>query len=83
VGRCELNSTGSGYGPGASCCEAGNETSGSIKAEYFLSNCVTVSLSRTLLHGVKDLFHSSGVLDQQNSTSGSCEETYVALCMKL
>jgi hypothetical protein len=27
--RCRLNSTGSGQGPVASCCECGDETSGS------------------------------------------------------
>jgi hypothetical protein len=31
VGSCELDSSGSGYGAVAGCCEHDNETSGSIR----------------------------------------------------
>jgi hypothetical protein len=37
VGRFELDSSGSGYGPHAGSCEHGNESSGSIKGGEFLS----------------------------------------------
>jgi hypothetical protein len=33
AGGCGLDSTGSGYGPMASCCECGDETSGSCATE--------------------------------------------------
>jgi hypothetical protein len=33
---CGLDSSGSGYGPVAACCEHGNDTSGSIKGGEFL-----------------------------------------------
>jgi hypothetical protein len=36
VGRCELDSSGSGQGPVAGCCEHGNELPGSIKCEEYL-----------------------------------------------
>jgi len=36
VGRCGLDSSGSGYGPVAGCCEYGNEPPGSIKGGEFL-----------------------------------------------
>jgi hypothetical protein len=32
-GRCGLDSSGSGQGPVAGCCEHGNELSGSIKGK--------------------------------------------------
>jgi hypothetical protein len=35
----------------ASSCENGNEASGSVKHEEFF-DCVTISFSRILLHGV-------------------------------
>jgi hypothetical protein len=38
VGRSGLDSSGSGYGPGAGCCEHGNEYSGSINCRNFLSS---------------------------------------------
>jgi hypothetical protein len=36
VGRCGLDSSGSGLGPVAGSCELGNELSGSIKGRKFL-----------------------------------------------
>jgi hypothetical protein len=36
VGRCGLDSFGSGQGPIAGCCEHGNELPGSIKGGEFL-----------------------------------------------
>jgi hypothetical protein len=36
VGGCGLDSSGSGYGPVAGCCEHGNEPSGSIKVGAFI-----------------------------------------------
>jgi hypothetical protein len=36
VGRCGLDSSGSGQGPVAGSCEHGNEPSGSIKVGEFL-----------------------------------------------
>jgi hypothetical protein len=36
VGRCGLDSSGTGQGPVAVSCEHGNETSGSIKGGEFL-----------------------------------------------
>jgi hypothetical protein len=35
MGRCGLDSCGSGEGPVAGCCEDGNEPSGSIRGEEF------------------------------------------------
>jgi hypothetical protein len=36
VGRCGLDSSGSGWGPVAGSCEEGNEPSGSIEGGEFL-----------------------------------------------
>jgi hypothetical protein len=36
VGRCGLDSSGSGQGQVAGCCEYGNEPSGSMKGGTFL-----------------------------------------------
>jgi hypothetical protein len=36
VGRCGLDSSGSGYVPVTGCCEHGNEPSGSIKGEELI-----------------------------------------------
>jgi hypothetical protein len=36
----------------ARSCEHGNEPLGSIKGEEFLTSILTISFSRTLLHGV-------------------------------
>jgi hypothetical protein len=36
VAECGLNSSGSGQGPVAGCCEHGNELPGSIKGGEFL-----------------------------------------------
>jgi hypothetical protein len=41
VGNCGVNSSGSGYGPVAGCCEHGNELSGSVKVESFLTYLLT------------------------------------------
>jgi hypothetical protein len=38
LGTCGLDSSGSGYGPVAGCCENGNEPSGSIKGGEFLDS---------------------------------------------
>jgi hypothetical protein len=37
VGRCGLDSSGSGQGPVAGCCENGNEPLDSIKSGEFLT----------------------------------------------
>jgi hypothetical protein len=53
VGKCRLDSSGSGQRPVAGSCEHGNETSGSIMVGNFLSSWVTINFSRrTLLHEV-------------------------------
>jgi hypothetical protein len=36
MGRCGLDAFGSGKGPVASCCEYGNESSGSLEGGEFL-----------------------------------------------
>jgi len=62
LGRCGLDSSGSGYGPVAGSCEHDNQPSGSIKGREFL-DCVTISFSRwTLLHGVIVLISLMGKL---------------------
>jgi hypothetical protein len=40
---CGLDSSGSGQGPVAGCCEHGNETSGSIKGGEFLLSAQQLS----------------------------------------
>jgi hypothetical protein len=41
VEKCELDLSGSGWGPEASSCEHGNKPSGSIKGGSFLTGWVT------------------------------------------
>jgi hypothetical protein len=47
VGRCGVDSSGSGEGPLADCCEHGNETSGSIKGGEFLDYLSDYQLLRS------------------------------------
>jgi hypothetical protein len=35
MGKCGLDSTGSGWGPVVGCCEHGNEPSGSVRGGEF------------------------------------------------
>jgi hypothetical protein len=45
-----MNSSGSGQGPVADCCEHGDEPSGSIKGGEFLDQLRNHELSRMMLH---------------------------------
>jgi hypothetical protein len=58
MGRCGLDSSGSEKGPLVGFCEYGNELSGSIKGNNFLTEWETISfLKRIQLHGVNYLFN--------------------------
>jgi hypothetical protein len=43
LGVCGLDSTGSGQGPVAGCCECGDEPSGSCAMEILLSTTITTT----------------------------------------
>jgi hypothetical protein len=43
LGGCGLNSTGSGQGPVAGCCECGDEPSGSCATELVSAGCSVVA----------------------------------------
>jgi hypothetical protein len=44
LGGCGLDSTGSGYGPVASCCESGEVPSGSCATELVIIKCLKLFL---------------------------------------
>jgi hypothetical protein len=44
LGGCGLDSTGSGYGPVASCCECGEVPSGSCATDLFIIKCFKLFL---------------------------------------
>jgi hypothetical protein len=50
AGGCELDSTGSGYGPVTSCCECGDEPSGSCATELVIPWCCHFHLKSTFNH---------------------------------
>jgi hypothetical protein len=55
MGRCGMDSSGSGHGPGAGSGEHGNEPLGSIKGME-LTFCIIISFSRRIfVHGVSGL----------------------------
>jgi hypothetical protein len=47
LGGCGLDSTGSGQGPVAGCCECGDEPSGSCATELVSKQNIKLYLSRT------------------------------------
>jgi len=52
VGKCGLESSGSGRGLVMGSCKHGNEPLGSITGSEFITSWETINFSRTLLHGV-------------------------------
>jgi hypothetical protein len=60
-GGCELVSTGSGQGPLASCCECGDESSGSCTTElvrYMAYHCVLTGKRDLTFINIKPISHS-------------------------
>jgi hypothetical protein len=57
--RCGLDSTGSGQGPVAGCCECGDEPSGSCATELvrYLFICIFISVYQTRYRNY--IFHNT------------------------
>jgi hypothetical protein len=63
LGGCGLDSTGSGQGPVAGCCECGDEPSGSCATELVSQSTVTVSVHVSLFFILLFLNKKNVVLD--------------------
>jgi hypothetical protein len=63
VGRCELDSSGSGEGAVAKSCKHGNEPSGYIKARQYLDSDYSEAERSTDLPPPVDLFYLTTVFN--------------------